>query len=302
MQSHLMPTQVNDLFSLVDQTRFERNQFTLDTAFSSPIVRFIEAPAQTTFQMLDHSADGSIYQVRYSPGNTMLVETGYAHHWSGVLDQFRSWLRFIERELVATERRGGAGVATPEWALNELPDGFNQIRKEIAELQEKERRLRRMAGLLFETGDALTRLVRDTFRGIGFQADITEPGRTYDVTVEIGTFRLLVEVTGIEGQINKQSKKINQVLAALQEGLKPTERVCVAVNACRDRPIADRHDAVVTPEALSLLSGLNAVVFTTTDLFEMWKLSLSDPHRAKAAIERLPNAPAGIYRLSDGRA
>jgi hypothetical protein len=58
-----------------------------------------------------------------------------------------------------------------------------------------------MAGLLWETGEPLSRLVCDAFRAMVFEADLTPPGATYDVTVALAHSRLLIEVTGIEGKI-----------------------------------------------------------------------------------------------------
>jgi hypothetical protein len=38
-----------------------------------------------------------------------------------------------------------------------------------------------MAGLLWETGEPLNKLVRDAFREVGIPADVTPSGATYDV-------------------------------------------------------------------------------------------------------------------------
>jgi len=111
--------------------------------------------------------------------------------------------------------------------------------------------------------------------------------------------RLLIEVTGIEGQINKGSKKIAQVLDAQQREAKSDDRVCVAVNAYRDQPIAERAKLEsFTPDAIKLLTRLNAVVFTTTDLFRVWKLSLTDKVAAQRALLKLFDATAGFVNLT----
>src|ERR1700730_7204876 len=116
---------------------------------------------------------------------------------------------------------------------------------------------------------------------MGFTAEMTKPGETYDVDVVLGPGRLLVEVTGIEGQITKGSKKIAQVLAALQKKAQAGDRVCIAVNAYRNHRLSERARLeVMTREAGELLQRLNAFVHTTSDLFNVWKLSLSDPVRA----------------------
>jgi len=94
--------------------------------------------------------------------------------------------------------------------------------------------------------------------------------------------RLLIEVTGIEGQITKASKKIAQVLDTLWTEAKEHDRVVVAVNAYRDKPPAERERLeVATSDAMALLTKLDAVVNTTTDLFRVWRAGLTDTKRPR---------------------
>ena len=100
---------------------------------------------------------------------------------------------------MATSRTGlGAGGVAGQ---------SRQTLREMEVLAERSRRLARMAGLLHLSGDPLERLVRDAFNDMGLPAQATKPGDTYDVAVKIGDARLLIEVTGIDGSINKGSRR-----------------------------------------------------------------------------------------------
>lgn len=118
------------------------------------------------------------------------------------------------------------------------------------------------------------------------------------MTVDFESGRLLLEVTGIDGQITKASKKIAQVLYATQTQ-RAGDRVALVVNAYRQKSIDEREKLeVVTEDAGWLLEGLKAVVLTTTDLYRVWLMSLSDKASARAALERLRVAPAGVFQLT----
>lgn len=153
--------------------------------------------------------------------------------------------------------------------------------------------------LLWGTGDPLAKVVRDVFREAGLAADLTTPGATYDITVTLPEGRrLLIEVTGIDGQINKGSKKIGQVFDTAQSVAQDGDRVVIAVNAYRDKPVGDRKGLkILTPEAGRLLAKLDAVVVTTSALFDVWKLTLDEPPRALEELVRIHGAPAGLMQI-----
>lgn len=292
---NLLPTQVSQIFAVIDDSPFERHEVIIDPADGNPILRFTANPYQTWFSIHGRGP----FDLRMSPGERVHEEKTPVLNWEELLTWVAKWLRNIKRELIAAERIGSPSATTPDWALKELPAEYEQTVREIATLQETERRLRRMAGLLWETGEPLNKLVRDAFRDIGFDADLTAAAATYDVMVKLPNRRLLIEVTGIEGQVNKGSKKIAQVLNVQQTEAKVGDRACVAVNAYRDRHPTERDKLeLVTPDALALLIGLDAVVFTTSDLFRLWKLSRTDADRSRQEVESLHVAGAGIVRLA----
>jgi hypothetical protein len=293
----LLPTQINDLLALIDASSFDRREFEIDQASGLPVIRFKGSPTGIWCAIKNLGTHEPRVEAR--PGEHAMNEEHKARDWQDVCRRVQRWLLCLRRELDAAARAGAPDARVPAWALAELPPEYAVITQRLAELQEQERRLRRMAGLLWETGEPLNRLVRDTFRSAGLNAETTRPGMTYDVSVDLeGGRRLLVEVTGIEGQINKGSKKIAQVLSARQTEAKAGDRVGIVVNAHREKPIPEREaSTVITDDALNLLEGLDAVVVTSTDLFRVWKLSLSNPDAARNELQQLHGAAAGLVRL-----
>jgi hypothetical protein len=290
----LLETQKNDIWEIVDESPYERHDLLIDQEAGYPILRFRKAPYEKYFSMEGSSI---YYELGWSPGERLLEESAGEVIWRDVLTYVGDWLLYIKREERAAERRG-ASMPAPQWSIDELPSDYPNIVAEIERLQEEERRLRRMAGLLYETGDPLERLVRDVFRELGFRADHTAAGATYDVDVALPSGRLLIEVTGIDGQINKGSKKITQVLSVIQTVAAGNDRICVAANVYRDRSLSDRRGLeITTKDALDLLTRLNAVVFTTADLFAVWKLSIVDQPAAAAKLQGLQTAPPGVVAL-----
>ena len=177
--------------------------------------------------------------------------------------------------------------AIPEWAASEVPARFFDIRTELDALSEEARKLHSIVSMLWETGDPLADGVCDMFQELGYTANHTPKGHTYDVTINLDeTRRLLIEATGIDGSLKKDSNKIAQALQTLQQDAGDGDRVVVAVNAYRKHSLEDREGLEsVTDNALTLLQGLKANVVTT--LYGIWKLSLTDVAGAKARIDAL---------------
>lgn len=295
---HLLATQVTQIYDLIDEvSKFDRRDFLIQG--DPPILRLRSDPYGVWFSM-DGSASG--YNLEMQPGSTILRQRDVVLNWRHLLESLKAWLRNVEREQSAIERGIGSSAPAPNWVLKELPPEHARLVAEIEKLQEAERRLRRIAGLLWETGEALNKIVRDAFREIGFVADLTSPGKTFDVTVTLPEGRLLVEVTGIDGQIVKASKKITQVLDAHRHEAQAGDRVCLLVNAYRQTEPQERAELeIVSPEALRLLVGLDAVILSSVDLFKIWKASRSrKDEAAHDAVLKLRTTPPGMFALGSG--
>ena len=97
---------------------------------------------------------------------------------------------------------------------------------------------------------------------------MTEAGATYDVLVTLRPAeRLLIEVTGIDGYIQKQSSKMAQLVEAFQ-GAKDGDKIVLAVNAYRATPPASRSGPLVSENVERLLAGMEATVVSTSTLYE----------------------------------
>jgi len=148
--------------------------------------------------------------------------------------------------------------------------------RDIQSLQARVATYDKASALLWQKGEKLETAVADTFSIAGFAVTQTIQGATYDLLVSDQTRpeRLLIEVTGTDGGLSKGSRKISQVVDALQTEHKPGDRIVLALNAQINKPPPERSD-VVTKDALSILGGLDVVIVLTPTLFDIWLLALT---------------------------
>jgi hypothetical protein len=188
-------------------------------------------------------------------------------------------------------------AAQPEWVTGELPAQYADVARQIAALKAQAQQYEGVAGVLWQTGPALTSAVRELFVALGFETDVQEPGSNYDLRVDLGSDRrLLVEVVGGSDLIDRRSSQIAQILRALQEDAGEKDRVVLAANLFAEMPITSRPDEQVTVDALRLISGLGANFVPTSTLFGLWKSSLQDPAHAKRSVMNLYAMDGGIFR------
>lgn len=186
----------------------------------------------------------------------------------------------------------------PKWVVDELPPEYATAMTELRRVSTEIHNLRSIAGLLWATGEDLETAVQDAFRAMGYQAELTAPGVTYDVNVDIGSGkRFLVEATGIGGMLKKDTPKIGQVLQTLQQEVTgPIDRVLVAANPHRDTALKQRVKLEpVSPEAEGLLKGLGVAVIETAHLYEIWRRYLTDPAMARTQVDNLHAAAGGLF-------
>ena len=190
----------------------------------------------------------------------------------------------------------GSQEDIPDWVSAALPQRRADIVAEIGRLQAEIETLRGEAGgmesmarLLWQAGPQLEDAVRDAFCAAGFDADQAPSGSSYDVTVNLGDGkRLLVKVASAEKSVTKKSSEMRQMFDTAQEVEGDDDRLVLAANVHRERPVADR-------EWLDPIAG--AVVVTTSLLFRIWGMLREKPQAAKDHLLRLHAADAGLFLL-----
>src|SRR5262245_32569915 len=169
----------------------------------------------------------------------------------------------------------------PDWVAAEMPPRYIEIAGRLAVLKQEAREFERVGEVLWQTGSALTRGIRDLFTALQFETEMIGHGSNYDLAVRMdGGRRLLVEVVGGTGAITKKSPQIAQALRAIQEDAGEKDRVVLVGNAFCEKPPAARKEDPVAPDALRLIQGLGANFVTTATLFGIWRYSLQNLQEA----------------------
>ena len=178
----------------------------------------------------------------------------------------------------------------------EIEAEIGKLQAEIAKLQEEAGEIESMGRLLYQKGQPLKEAVRDVFGSIGLKADLTATGSTYDITVSLGdSKRLLVVVTGTDKKITNKSAKIKQVFETAQAISDDQDRLVLAANVHRERPVTDREwlDSA-TEDALMITTGSGAVFVTTATFLP----NLEALNRKPTSRDRAPtSAPCGRCRV-----
>jgi hypothetical protein len=161
--------------------------------------------------------------VRCAPAANEFAGDFQARTWDGVLRLFSDWLEWVKRERLALDARGE--TLAPEWVERVYPPEVTTLRAEIGRLASELDTFLSAGRLLWQTGGPLQDAVAGCFRDFGVAVEPTSTGATYDLTVVLDAHRrLLVEVLGIDGSIQKKSNKIGQVVQTLQEHALETDR------------------------------------------------------------------------------
>lgn len=124
--------------------------------------------------------------------------------------------------------------------------------------------------LLYGTGMSLEEAVVHALHLLGLRADRTEPSATIDVYAETlnrqHTFG--IEVTGINGAVKKDSKKLTQLseFDRIKDG---DEKPMLIAATFNDRPVDQRRHDDFTPQVVDYFSGRNVLLMTGLDLFRL---------------------------------
>ena len=192
----------------------------------------------------------------------------------------------------------------PSWVNGLMPQRQAEIEAEIGKLQAKIAKLQEEVGaiesmgqLLYQKGLPLKEAVRDMFSSIGLEAELTAAGSTHDVTVSLGdSKRLLVVVAGTDKNITNKSVEIRQVFETAQAITGDEDRLVLAANVHRQRPVTDREWLdPATEDAQMIMNGLGTILVTTATLFRIWKLSTENSQAAVEHLRRLHAAAPGTF-------
>jgi hypothetical protein len=185
----------------------------------------------------------------------------------------------------------------PGWITAELPPRYAELAAQIAAIQSEAKTYEEVAGVLWQTGPALTQSVRQLFGALQLEAVPAAPDATYDLCVNLdGSRRLLVAVAGSVDGIDRRAPVIGRVLTTLQQDASELDRVVVVSNAYCETPLAGRREEPVSPDALKLIRGLGANVVASATLFGIWRYSFKDPQGAKKSLMNLHTQEGGIFR------
>ena len=197
----------------------------------------------------------------------------------------------------------GLDGPAPEWVNAWMPQRHVDIVAEIERLRAETEQIESLGCLLWQAGRPLEEAVRDVFLAVGLRAELTPSEPTCDVLVGLGDGkRLLVSVTGTEGNVTNKSAKIKQVFQAAQE-LTEGDRIVFVGNVHRGRPVADREWLdPVSGDAMMVLKGLGVVFSTTATLFRIWTLSRENQQAATDQMSQLHAAPPGLFALETASA
>ena len=287
----LMPSQVHDVRQAIRTSGLQESDFLLSSSGEELVVGFEPNP-EYQFRI---ECRPDKYVLFSCPGRSRMADNDVVPEWNdyrvgtvsshpGVRSRFGQWLSDVKREWSLLSKPGNEG-ASPQWALDALPPQFQAGTDEIARLREDVDRIESMGRLLWQTGTPLEEAVCDVFRAAGLSAERSPEGTTYDVEVKTKRqVKLLLEVTGINGKVKKESRKIGQALAAIQKHAQEPDRVAVVANTQRETPPADRDPDPITPDALNILKGIGVAFVTTADLFEAWKRIDTDQKAGKAKL------------------
>ncbi len=178
---------------------------------------------------------------------------------------FRDYIAFKPISLKELE------IKTPIWIdkykSENLKQGFEEI-KHIKQLMKQETILLK---LLTSNGKELEEAVRLAFEIVGFTVTKTEEGFTVDLLAEKDSLKVGLEVTGTANIINKESKKITQILEFQQDERFSEYKPILIANVKMNEDPERRKEPYITDKALSLIKNLNAGFIDTYGLFKVIK-------------------------------
>ncbi len=185
-----------------------------------------------------------------------------------------------------------AAEMPPTWFVDQMPPGYRNRIEEIERLTKELGTMDQFGRLLWQSGVGLNRAVSDAFAAL--KLEIITPASSegfFAAKLDAGR-RFVVYVSSASDVLQKRSAELADVFKILHEFAQESDRVIVVANCHPDIAPEERDDAA-TPEALTLLTRLGAILLPAPTLFALWKTSLNDGDRARRYIDRLHEQDGG---------
>lgn len=164
-----------------------------------------------------------------------------------------------------------------------------ELERQKKTLQIQIEELNQFLPLLYGSGDLLETAVLQSLKFLGLEAEKTEKGFTADIRARSsdGTKMFGLEVTGISGQVKKDSPKLTQLMEF--ERLKEhDEKTILVANTHNKTPISQRKDLEdFTPQVVSFLERNPILIITGWDLYCMLRDVMSGSRTKEELIELL---------------
>lgn len=185
----------------------------------------------------------------------------------------------------------------PEWVAAEMPPGYQNRVEEIRRLVADLESMGQFGRLLWEVGTRLAAPVCEVFRALKYDSQLLDEAGASAVVVKLDARRrLLLHVADAAEPVQKKSPELAHVFRLMHEVAGDDDRVAIVTNSEGMKRPADRADAL-TPDAATFVGRLGASHVTGGTLFALWKLSLQEPDRARAQVERLYTHEGGPWSL-----
>ena len=184
----------------------------------------------------------------------------------------------------------------PAWVAAEMPPGYQNRVEEIQRMMADLEEMGRFGRLLYTVGPELGEVVGQLFAALKYDTAVI-PGDANGVAVRLDAHRrLLLHPASSTATIPRKDAEVARVFQLLHEVADEADRVVLVTNTEPQTPTADRA-AALAPDAEAFLARMGTGHVPSSTLFAIWKLSLGDPPRAKAQLERLHSAPPGTFAL-----
>jgi hypothetical protein len=178
---------------------------------------------------------------------------------------------------------------TPAWINNFKYPLLLELEKQRRETDDKVGELLVLLPLLFGTGDILESAVIAALEFLGLKTQKAPKGYTADVLAETndGSRKFGIEVTGINGAIKKESKKLTQVLD-FERIKEHDEKTVLIANTHNTTPISQRVGLEdFTKPVLDFLGKHPILLMTSYDLYILVGQVLENQISAEDVIEKL---------------